>query len=94
MTTDVQGWEVWSTLHSNPASGSGDKQDFSLAQALRRCSGKDWVLIGRLMLLGERRCFVARQAALINSDGEIVHGSEIEVPTDDPSLHKVIEKKP
>jgi len=89
--SNVQGWEVLTTLHS---SGSGDekKQDFSFAQATREYDGREWILIGQIMLLPKDRSFIAREAALINSDGEIVFGAELQVSTDNPSQYKVIKK--
>jgi hypothetical protein len=90
----VQGWQVMTTLHSSPPPSIGGKNDYSLAQAERAYEGKEWILIGHIMLLQKERKFLARQAALINSDGEIIYGSEIEVPTDDPSGAKVIKKQP
>jgi hypothetical protein len=90
----VQGWEVLTTLHSSPPPITGGKSDYSLAQATRTHDGKEWILIGHIMLLEKEKTFIARQAALINSDGEIICGSEIEVPTDDPSGAKVIKKQP
>lgn len=90
----VQGWEVLTTLHSGPSPILGGKSDYSLAQAKRIHDGKEWILIGHIMLLEKERTFLARQAALINSDGEIVYGSEIKVPTDNPSGAKVIKKQP
>ncbi len=90
----VQGWEVLTTLHSSPPPSIGSKSDYSLAQAERTHDGREWILTGHIMLLEKERTFLARQAALINSDGEIVYGSEIEVPTDDPSGAKVIKKQP
>lgn len=90
----VQGWQVMTTLHSSPPPSTGGKSDYSLAQAERSHNGKEWILIGHIMLLEKERTFIARQAALINSDGEIVYGSEIEVPTDDPSGARVVKKQP
>ncbi len=90
----VQGWQVVTTLHSSPPPSIGGKSDYSLAQAERTHDGKEWILIGHIIHLEKERKFIARQAALINSDGEIVYGSEIEVPTDDPSGTKVIKKQP
>ncbi|MBN1270918.1 MAG: tetratricopeptide repeat protein [Candidatus Aminicenantes bacterium] len=94
LSTNVQGWSVQTVLHSMPSKSSAAKQDFSLAQAARSKNGKDWVLVGRIMLLPKERCFIARQAALICSDGTIVFGTELEVPTDDPAKARVIEKQP
>jgi hypothetical protein len=90
----VQGWEVLTTLHSSPPPVTGGKSDYSLARATRIHDGKEWTLIGHIMLLEKERMFIARQAALINSEGEIIYGSEIEVPTDNPSGAKVIKKQP
>jgi hypothetical protein len=66
--------------------------DYSLAQATRSYNGIDWILLGQIRLLKKERRFIARQAALINSRGEIVFGDEIHIPTDDPSKYKVIKK--
>jgi hypothetical protein len=42
------------------------------------------------MLLKKERHFIAREAVLINSDGEVIFSAELRVPTDDPSKYKVI----
>ena len=84
------GWEVWSTLHSAPTSIAEGKSDYSLAQATCTHDGREWILIGHIMFLQKEKTFLARQAALINSDGDIVYGSEIAVPTDNPSGAKII----
>jgi len=91
LNTGIQGWEVLTTLHSSDY-GDETKRDFSLAQATRSHEGRDWILIGQILLLPKERCFIARDAALINSDGEVVFGAELRVSTDDPSQHKVIKK--
>ena len=88
---DVQGWEVLTTLNSGPA-GSGNRQDYSLAQATRSVSGTDWILVGRILLQKKERRFIARDAVLLNSNGEIVFGAELQVSTDDPSDHRVIKR--
>ena len=88
------GWEVWTTLHSGPPAIRGGKSDYSLAQATRTHDGKEWILIGHILFLEKEKTFLARQAALINSDGEIVYGSEIAIPADNPSGAKVIKKQP
>jgi hypothetical protein len=92
MINSAQGWQVMTTLHSD-APSRGGKRDYSLAQAELTYEGKEWILIGHIMLLEKERKFIARKAALINSEGKIVFGSEIEVPTDDPSRAKVIKKR-
>ena len=94
LSTNVQGWAIKTTLHSGPSLSSKDKWDFSLSQAERIYKGRDWILIGQILLVREERQFIARQAALINSDGDIVYGDEIHVPTDDPTKYKVIKKQP
>jgi len=87
-----QGWEVLTTLHSGPPPITGGKSDYSLAQATCTHDGREWILIGHIMFLQKEKTFIARQAALINSDGDIVYGSEIEVPADNPSGAKIIKK--
>jgi len=91
---DVHGWEVLTTLHSGPPPVRGGKSDYSLAQATRTHDGREWILLGHIIFLRKEKAFIARQAALINSDGDIVYGSEIEVPADNPSGTKVIKKQP
>jgi len=94
LSTNVQGWAIKTILHSSPSLSSKDKWDFSLSQAERSYEGRDWILIGQILLIRNERRFIARQAALINSDGNIVYGDEIQVPTDDPAKYKVIKKRP
>jgi hypothetical protein len=93
LISDVHDWEVLTTLHSIPPA-MGGKSDYSLAQATRTHDGKEWILLGHIMFLQKENTFLARQAALINSDGYIVYGSEIEVPAENPSGAKVIKKQP
>jgi len=87
----VQDWEVWTVLQSGPLRAGGGI-DYGQSRAVRILDGRDWILIGQITLLPERRTFLARQAALIDSDGNIVFGTEIEVPTDNPAGTKVIQK--
>jgi len=94
LSSNVQGWAIKTTLHSGPSLSSKDKWDFSLSQAERSYEGRDWILIGQILLVRKERQFIARQAALINSDGDIVYGDEIHIPTDDPTKYKVIKKQP
>jgi hypothetical protein len=94
ISTNVQGWRIKTTLNSSPSLSSKDKWDFSLSQAERSYEGRDWILIGQILLVRKERRFIARRAALINSDGDIVYGDEIQVPTDDPTKYKVIKKQP
>ncbi|MBD3413085.1 MAG: outer membrane protein assembly factor BamD [Candidatus Aminicenantes bacterium] len=94
ISTNVQGWTIKTTLNSSPSLSSNDKWDFSLSQAEQSYKGQDWILIGQILLVREERQFIARQAALINSDGDIVYGDEIHVPTDDPTKYKVIKRQP
>ena len=91
LNSNVQGWEVYTTLHSSDY-GNQTKWDFSMAQATRHHDGQDWILIGHIMLLRQEREFLGRQAALINSKGEIVFGTEIRVSTDNPSQNTVVKK--
>jgi hypothetical protein len=88
--SDVHGWVVLTTLNSSPPPIRGGKNDYSLAQATRTHDGKVWILMGHILYLQKEKTFLARQAALINSDGDIVYGSEIEVPADNPSGAKII----
>lgn len=88
------GWEVLTTRHSMPSTTSGGVSDYSLSQAALNKEGREWILIGQIMHLQKEKTFIARQAALINSDGEIVYGTEIEVPIENPSGAKVIKKQP
>jgi len=90
--SDVHGWEVLTTLNSSPPPIRGGKTDYSLAQATCTHDGMEWILIGHIMFLQKEKTFLARQAALINSDGNIVYGSEIEVPAENPSGAKIIMK--
>jgi hypothetical protein len=92
--SDVHGWEVLTTLNSSPPPIAGGRSDYSLAQATRTHDGREWILIGHIMFLQKEKTFLARQAALINSDGDIIYGSEIEVLADNPSGAKVIKKQP
>lgn len=94
LSSNVQGWKIKTTLHSGPSLSSKDKWDFSLSQAERSYEGRSWILIGQILLVREERQFIARQAALINSDGDIVYGDEIHIPADDPTKYKVIKKQP
>lgn len=87
----VQGWEVWTTLQSGPLQKGGGIV-YGLSRALCSFDSKDWILIGNITLVQEKRMFLGRQAALINSDGDIIFGSEIEVPTEKPSGARVIQK--
>ena len=76
------------------ADGNAHVADFGLARADRSYGGRDWVLIGELLSLQKERKFVARQAALIASDGTIIHGAELLVPADDPGAVTVVKKVP
>ena len=87
-------WAVLTSQSSTPTYRETEKMDFGLAQASRMVDGRDWILIGQILALGKERKFVARQAALIASDGTIVHGAEIHVNADDPADHKVVVNKP
>jgi len=94
ISTNVQGWTIKTTLNSSPSLSSKDKWDFSLSQAEQSYKARDWILTGQILLVREERQFIARQAALISSDGDIVYGDEIRVPTDDPTQYKIIKKQP
>ncbi len=87
-------WAVLTTLSSTPSARETAKMDFGLAQATRTVDGRDWILIGQILALSKERTFVARQAAMIASDGTIVHGAEIRVNADDPADFKVVVKRP
>lgn len=87
-------WAVHTSQSSSGSSRNADKTDFGLAKAERNVGGRDWVLIGQIISLKKERKFIARQAALIASDGTIVHGTEIHVSVDDPSDYTVVVKRP
>jgi hypothetical protein len=87
-------WAVLTSQSSMPSSQNKVKIDFGLAQATRTVGGRDWILIGQILALGKERKFVARQAALIASDGTIVHGAEIHVNADNPADTEVVVKRP
>jgi hypothetical protein len=87
-------WAVLTSQSSNLASLKKEKMDFGLAQASRTVGGRDWILIGQILALGKERTFIARQAALIASDGTIIHGAEIHVNADNPADAKVVLKRP
>lgn len=91
VSTGIQGWKVYTTLHSSDYEDK-KKWDFSMAQARLHHNGQDWILIGHIMLLRQEREFLARQAALINTNGDIVYGTEIRVSTDDPSRYRIVKK--
>ncbi|MDH4198215.1 MAG: hypothetical protein OEW05_12440, partial [Candidatus Aminicenantes bacterium] len=85
------GWAVHTTQSSTQKT---DKMDFGLARAERNFGGRDWVLVGQILALEKERKFIARQAALIASDGTIIHGAEIHVNVDDPTDYTVVVKQP
>jgi hypothetical protein len=87
-------WAVLTSLSSTPSASKMGKMDFGLAQAARTVDGRDWILIGQILALGKERTFIARQAALIGSDGTILHGAEIRVNADDPADSRVVVKRP
>jgi hypothetical protein len=87
-------WAVLTSQSSTPSYRETEKMDFGLAQASRTVDGRDWILIGQVLALGKEREFIARQAALIASDGTVVHGAEIHVNADDPADTKVVVKQP
>jgi len=87
------GWTILTTRGSWDQAETGRrKTDYGLSRAARSHDGRDWVLIGQIIGLLDERTFIARQAALIVSDGTILHGSEIRVPADDPARAAVIQK--
>jgi hypothetical protein len=90
------GWKVYTTLgrYSTDSETGTDKHDFGLARAIRSYGGRDWVLIGQIITLRGERKFIARQAALIVSDGTIVHGDEIHVSADNPENYTLVKKTP
>jgi len=90
------GWDVYTTLgrNSTDSKTGTDKHDFGLARAIRSYGGRDWVLIGQIITLRGERKFIARQAALILSDGTIVHGDEIHVSADNPENYTLVKKTP
>lgn len=87
-------WAVLTSRSWTPSDLKSDKTDFGLARADRTIEGRDWVLIGQILSLKKERKFIARQAALIASDGTIVNGSEIHVNADNPADHRVVVKRP
>jgi hypothetical protein len=92
--SDYLGWAVLTSLSSTPSARDAEKMDFGLAQASRTIDGRDWILIGQILGLGNERTFVARQAVLLASDGTIVHGAELRVDADDPARSRVVVKRP
>ena len=88
------GWEVLTTRNSIDPTATAEKTDFGLARAVRTHGGRDWVLIGQIMSLNKQRKFLARQAALLSSDGTIVHAAELQVSVDNPEDHAVVKKGP
>gem|GEM_PF-1426990 len=88
------GWDVHTTQSSTSSTWKADKIDFGLARAERNFGGRDWVLIGQIIALEKERKFIARQAALIASDGTIIHGAEIHVNIDNPTVCTIIAKQP
>ena len=92
--TNHLGWAVRTTSGSMDPTSKANMTDFGLARADRAFGGRDWVLIGQLLSLHKERKFVARQAALIASDGTILCGAELMVPADDPEAATVVKKAP
>ncbi len=92
ITNNVQGWRVFTTLQSAPSLTDSDKWDFSLSQAETTVDETEWILTGRLMLLREEGVFIARQAALINSQGDVFYGDELVVPAKNPAEYRIIKK--
>jgi len=87
------GWTIFTTRGSwGQAETGGRKTDYGLSRATRSHDGRDWVLIGQIISLLDQRTFIARQAALIVSDGTILQGSEIRVPADNPAGSIVVQK--
>lgn len=75
-----------------PSLTDSDKWDFSLSQAETTVDETEWILTGRLMLLREEGVFIARQAALINSQGDVFYGDELVVPAKNPAEYRIIKK--
>lgn len=94
LLSNYLGWAVLTNRSSTPSSRETAKMDFGLAQASRTVDGRDWILIGEILALGKERTFIARRAALIASDGTILHGAEIHVNADDPQDSRVVVKRP
>lgn len=92
--SNLMDWAVLTTQSTSGSPRNTGKTDFGLAQATRTVSGRDWILIGQILGLNKERKLIARQAALISSDGTIVHGTEIHVNADDPTEHTVVVKQP
>ena len=92
--SNYAGWAVLTSQSLNLADPKTEKRDFGLAQASRTAAGRDWILIGQILALGKERKFIARQAALMASDGTVVHGAEIHVNADNPADYRVVVKRP
>jgi hypothetical protein len=92
ITNNVQGWRVFTTLQSAPSLTDSDKWDFSLSQAETTVDRTEWILTGRLLLLRKEGVFIARQAALINSEGDVFYGDELVVPTENPAEYRIIRR--
>ena len=88
------GWEVLTTRNSADETAGTGMTDFGLARAVRSYGGREWILIGQIISLNAQRKFLARQAALIASDGTIVYGAEILVSADNPEDHTIVRKDP
>ncbi len=87
----IQGWKIMTTLQSGSVQGGGGV-DYSLSRATRKLEGREWILIGYIQHFPDKKTFLARRAALICSNGDIVYGSEIEMPAETPSRAKVLLK--
>ncbi len=92
ITNNVQGWRVFTTLQSAPSLTDSDKWDFSLSQAETTVDTTKWILTGRILLLREQGVFIARQAVLINSEGNVVYGDELVVPAENPASCRIIRR--
>jgi hypothetical protein len=92
ITDNVQGWRVYTTLHSAPSLSNSDKWDFSLSQAATTVDNTEWILTGRLLLLREKGVFIARRAVLINSAGKVVYGDELVIPAKNPAAYRIIRR--
>jgi hypothetical protein len=69
---------------------SGDAIDFGEAKAVLPGRGGNWVLTGRLVLLGTQGMITAREAVLLNAEGKVAaEGTVLIVPVKKPEAFTV-----